>query len=168
MLRPEGDAGGQGRRPLLATFEGNNRQILQGIRDNLSHVLSKNSPNQGQGTHPANRTDMQIKAGAAAKAEGPHGAGAGLQPGNPGAPPATVAKPNERLVYNQKAMASIKQDLRGFQISEPPNGGVNPVVMRNGYDIESMPVQEPHLRSLVSMGYDEVCIASYLNLIKCC
>ena len=37
-----GGGGGSGRRPLLSTFEGNNRQMLIDIKDSLNHVVKKN------------------------------------------------------------------------------------------------------------------------------
>lgn len=38
MIRREDRTGGGGRRPLLVTFVGNNRQMLNEIRDSLSHL----------------------------------------------------------------------------------------------------------------------------------
>lgn len=163
-LSKEGDSG-QGRRPLLATFEGNNRQILQGIRDNLSHVLNKNQLPQ---SNPPNKNDMQIKANGPGKVDGVPAAGAGIQPGTPGQAAASSRQP-KGLEYNQKAMATIRQELKGYHITEPANGGINPAsVLNNGYDVDMLPVNEQFVRSLVTMGYDEVgCLLSkrrFLNL----
>ncbi|CAH1799139.1 unnamed protein product [Owenia fusiformis] len=85
-----------GRRPLLTTFTGNNRQMLQDIRDNLSHIR-KNQQLQQQGE--GGKTEpMQIKPDLIQNATNAN----------------TNAKMS-RLGYNQFALAKIRDSLQPYQ-----------------------------------------------------
>lgn len=102
MIRKDPDRGG-GRRPLLATFVGNNRQMLNEIRDNLSHLRRNVLEGDGEGT-----------------------GGGGVQPlkgdlsqSTPNlADKAAVAVPSgpkKGLEYHHKTLAEIRDSLRPFQ-----------------------------------------------------
>ena len=94
MQRPPPDpAAAAGRRPMLATFGGSNRQMLLDIRDSLSHVRKQPV---AAAVAAAAVDGMQVKAEAVNGGEK-----AKQMPG--------------RLGYNQKAMAEIRQSLQGFR-----------------------------------------------------
>lgn len=138
MIRKEGESG---RRPILATFVGNNRQMLQEIRDSLSHHLR---PQQDAKLDGQQQQQQQGQA---------RGDGSISQ-----STPNLNGSRNKRFEYNQTAMAEIRKSLDGFQISESPNSHINHCVP-NGLDME-IPVNKRMLQQLIRMGHDEVRMAS--------
>ncbi|XP_013416744.1 serine/threonine-protein kinase LATS1 [Lingula anatina] len=138
MIRKE--AGG--RRPLLSTFTGNNRQMLHEIRDSLSH-LRKNQPADGGKPEP-----MQIKPPEAGQSTSNIADRIGV--GKAG-----------RLGYHQKALAEIRDSLKPFQNSDTASAGNSPS-SSNGLDVDS--VNRHMLLHLVKMGYDEDLAAKALKL----
>ncbi|KAI0220702.1 hypothetical protein LSAT2_027821 [Lamellibrachia satsuma] len=154
------DADRVGRRPLLSTFGGNNRQMLQNIRDTLSYLQPTHKDTTGDsgaasGTSRGAESGMQIKAELLLQAKA-----ADLCHSSPNLA-STVEKSNggskgmppSRLGYNQKAMAKIRESLQGFQINESTTVSG---ALTNGYDDETAPISKYILRQLMQMGYDEV------------
>ena len=133
MLRNEG---GAGRRPLLATFVGNNRQMLQEIRDSLSHLRKQ------QQSGDTKSEPMQIKGDLASHTQ------SNLAERIPGA----GGLKSKGFQYHQRALAEIKNSLRPFENNDPSQTVVN----LNGLDGERPEIKEHMLRQLMSMGYDQV------------
>lgn len=89
-----------GRRPLLATFDGNNRLMLQQIRDSLSYLRKPQD-------EPSNLTNIPLK---------------DLSRSTPN----LTDKPGKpvagRSGYKQHALAQIRQSLEKFQVGEETIG----------------------------------------------
>ena len=141
MIRKEGDGG---RRPLLTTFVGNNRQMLQEIRDSLCHLQKQQPGENRQDGAAAN----QIKGDLSQSTPNLINGG---------------GKSLSRDEYNQTAMAKIRQSLDGFQISEPTDSLIH---CPNGLDTEVTQVDRNMLQTLMKMGWDEVCIISSVYIEK--
>jgi len=152
------DADRVGRRPLLSTFGGNNRQMLVGIRNNLSHLQHKDTTGDSGATLGTSRSanpGMQIKPelllqekaadlcqsspNLASTAEKANGSGKGVLP--------------NRVEYTQNALARIKESLEGFQKDSSVSG-----TLTNGYDDEATLINTILLRQLMQMGYDKVSV----------
>ncbi|XP_074647480.1 serine/threonine-protein kinase LATS1-like isoform X2 [Tubulanus polymorphus] len=142
MIRKEGE---RGRRPLLSTFVGNNRQMLQEIRDSLSHHLRRAEqqplrPELSQSS--PNLVDNELSTGAAASPGNNNNAG-GQQNANK----------MTRLGYHQKALAEIRKSLKPFATGDSENEQLAANVIHLGMD--SLSVNQSMLQQMVSMGYDE-------------
>lgn len=121
-----------GRRPLLSTFVGNNRHMLQEIRDNLSH-LRKNQ--EGNAADLAN-----------IKPE--------LSQSTPNLVDKSAAKMTRLDLYHQKALAEIRDSLRPFQtVSDTSSTASSSSSSQANGDID---VNKQMLQQLVACGIDEV------------
>lgn len=139
MIRKDPDRGG-GRRPLLATFVGNNRQMLNEIRDNLSHLRRNVLEGDGEGT-----------------------GGGGVQPlkgdlsqSTPNlADKAAVAVPSgpkKGLEYHHKTLAEIRDSLRPFQ------------TVNRGQSGNESETSRQKIQQIMALGVDEVSIFTYQGL----
>lgn len=146
MIRKEPERGG-GRRPLLATFVGNNRQMLNEIRDSLSH-LRKSQTEADSEMPPSNmhlRTEMSQSTpnladkstitSSASSAGTPSGAKRGLE-------------------YHHKTLAEIRDSLRPFQTGNRTQSGEDVDISRNKIQ-----------QVMMTVGVDEV---GHFECINCC
>ena len=138
-----------GRRPLLSTFEGNNRQMLLDIKDSLNHVVKK----------APNGTDLGNQLGGGKSSELSHSSPNLLDSNNRAngvnnnASAAVTSNPKmSRFQYNQRAMAEIQRSLERYEVHD----GMAHGYVANGMDIEVTPVNKKMLQQLMSMGADEV------------
>lgn len=123
---------GAGRRPLLLPLH--KRAMLHDIRDSLSHHVRQQQLQQQQQEVQQCSKDQSPSQKVEQK-------------------PAT-AKGASRLGYNQKALAEIRADLKGLEISEQSDAQT--VNNTNGYCGVDSPVNDAVVQQLVEMGYGEV------------
>ena len=161
MIRRENESAGLPRRPLLSTFVGNNRQMLVGVRDSLSHLNPQEIAN-GEGTSPNSPNSNSSASPSSARGSGAAGEisqstpnlnGTGGSSGSGGS-----GRSLSRSEYNQSAMASIRESLMGFQVaggaSTPVNHCGGPLPINDVDDLQQ--VNKQMLQVLLSRGYDEV------------
>ena len=137
----------EGRRPYL--FSGDNRQMLQGVRDSLSHLRQPQLQVQSQDKQATTRSNLRpdLSQSTPDLLGKVNGIGTSMSP---------RPKPNTggnagRFAYNKQAMAEINQSLTGF---ENPDNRFSTV--SNGYDLETVEPSEVILKELVDRGWDEV------------
>ncbi|KAK7108104.1 serine/threonine-protein kinase LATS1-like [Littorina saxatilis] len=105
MIRKEPERGG-GRRPLLAAFVGNNRQMLNDIRDSLSHLRKSQLEEDGEGGMQLKTELSQSTPNLADKS----GAAGGTKKG---------------LENHHKTLAEIREALRPFQTGRNRSQGAS-------------------------------------------
>ena len=130
-------AAGAGRRPLVLPV--NKRYMLHEIRDSLSHHVRQQQQQQAGISKELSQSTPNLAPKSDQKSN------SGQQQG----------KGASRLGYNQKALAEIREDLKGHEIAEPSSGIVNPSSVANGYGFDPH-VDDHMVRQLLNMGYDEV------------
>lgn len=130
MIRKEPERTGGGRRPLLATFVGNNRQMLNEIRDSLSHLrkLEGDGEVAGPGGAQLKSELSQSTPNLADKSAGSTGTGA-----------------KKGLEYHHKTLAEIRDSLRPFQTGNRPQATAG--------DSEVSPHK---IKQVMALGVDEV------------
>ncbi|KAL8611438.1 hypothetical protein ACOMHN_014493 [Nucella lapillus] len=126
MIRKEPERGG-GRRPLLAAFVGNNRQMLNDIRDSLSHL--RKSQLEGDGDVQGKTELSQSTPNLADKAATPIGTKKGLE-------------------NHTKTLAEIRETLRPFQNAA---GGRDRPQGSNDGDVTRSKIQQ----IIANIGVDE-------------
>ena len=144
-------AAGAGRRPLVLPL--GKRHMLHEIRDSLSHHVRQQQQQQQQGG--LSKELSQSTPNLAPKSDPKSNSGQQQQQG----------KGTSRLCYNQKALAEIREGLKGLEISEPSGGVMNPSSVANGYAFD--PHVDVHMvQQLISMGYDEVSVHAGESKLK--
>ena len=126
MIRKEPERGG-GRRPLLAAFVGNNRQMLNDIRDSLSHLRRSQLEGDGEGGMQLRAELSQSTPNLADKSSTHTGTKKGLE-------------------NHHKTLAEIREALRPFQTGRDRTHG------SNDGDITRLKIQQVMGR----LGVDEV------------
>ena len=126
MIRKEPERGG-GRRPLLAAFVGNNRQMLNDIRDSLSHLRKSQLEGDGDGSMQLRTELSQSTPNLADKSNAPTGTKKGLE-------------------NHHKTLAEIREALRPFQTGRDRTQG------SSGGDVTRHKIQQV----TAHLGVDEV------------
>ena len=131
MSRKEG---GSGRRPLLSTFVGNNRQMLTEIRDSLSHVR-KNGDGKlelpPQGKDLSQSTSNLVDKNAKVNAKG--------------------------LSYTKRALDTIRQDIEPFKtVEQDPVGDGAGARPTTNISFDNDEFRKLFTQQLLLLGYDEV------------
>ena len=140
---PGGSTAPVGRRPLLFTFEGNNRQMLIDIKDSLNHVVKK-APNGNDLASQLGGKSSELSHSSPNLLDGSSKAN--------GVNNNTNIHKMSRFQYNQRAMAEIQKSLENYAVPD----GIGHGYLANGMDIEVTPVNKKMLQQLMSMGADEV------------
>ncbi|KAK7493110.1 hypothetical protein BaRGS_00015631 [Batillaria attramentaria] len=136
MIRKEPERGGGGRRPLLATFVGNNRQMLNEIRDSLSHLRKL----EGDG-------EVAGPGGAPLKSE--------LSQSTPNLADKSAAGAKKGLESHHKTLAEIRDSLRPFQTGNRPQAAAG--------DSE---VSRQKIQQVMALGVDEDIAVRALKLSR--
>ncbi len=153
---------GPGRRPLLSTFEGNNRQILFALNDSLNQVVKK-TPNgnipatagAGAMDHMSPKSELSHSTPNLLVDSNKNANGAAAVANGNNNVPSTRGKGN-RTQYNQLAMQAISKSIEQFAVSDTGAMGSNHCYVANGLEIEFTAVNKNMLQQLVSMGAEEV------------
>ncbi len=148
---------GPGRRPLLSTFEGNNRQMLMGIKDSLHHHIAEKFP-KVDGDQLGGKSELSHSTPNLLDSSSNNGSEHATN-GNNNAAANNSNKNMTRLQYNKYAMAQIQKSLHGYEVHDNGGLGSNHCYIANGMDIEVTPVNKKMLQQLMSMGADEVSLS---------